>query len=239
MNWQKRWFNEDYLLLYSSRNAEEALAQVDFISKVLSLSPGERLIDIGCGNGRHDFLLAKMGLIVVGVDQSKTLINEAKNRLDQENLPNLSFFESSIETFISNEPFDVALSLFTSFGYFQENSENINILKAIRRQLRIGSRFFFDYLNPCFVKKHLISEEVKVIEGKTAHIKRWVDHDTVIKEIRISNKCYREEVKLYGKDQLLNFLQNTGFEIEKTYGSYEGEKLTESSERQIFFSIAR
>ncbi len=69
MSWIQEFFDELYLRTYEQfLTVERSMREAEMIAKLLNLSPGEKVLDIACGQGRHAVPLAKMGLKVVGVD---------------------------------------------------------------------------------------------------------------------------------------------------------------------------
>ncbi len=152
MEWYERWFGEDYLTVYDHRDTEEAERDVQAIKNVLDLKENELVLDLCCGNGRHDIPLVRMGCRVVGLDFSMPLLSVARSarmpgttyplyiRADARNIP----FRNGI--------FDIIVNLFTSFGYFTDD-ENCEMLRSISRVLKPDGRFYIDYLNPPRVLK--------------------------------------------------------------------------------------
>jgi len=79
-----------YDLLYQDKDYK---VECDFLEKVFSKFSTRRInsiLDLGCGTGSHSLPLAKKGFHLTGVDQSKTMINQAKEKALKENLKNMS-----------------------------------------------------------------------------------------------------------------------------------------------------
>nr|NGX43184.1 hypothetical protein [Chlamydiota bacterium] len=151
--WYKKWFNEDYLKLYSYRSAEEAEQQVNFVIHALKLKGDEKILDLGCGKGRHSLELAKKGYKVLGIDISEYLIDEAKKCLKMVPSKHLRFQIGDMYHLEHLGTFDVVLNMFTSFGYFDDDKDNAKVFQIVRDHLQSGGKFFLDYLHPAQVRK--------------------------------------------------------------------------------------
>jgi SAM-dependent methyltransferase len=99
--------------------------QVAFVVKALGLQRGTRVLDVPCGFGRHARLLARRGMVVVGVDLSSAMIAEARRSGPQ---PGLSFVRADMRRLTYQGEFDAVLNLYTSFGYFSPHA-NLDVLR--------------------------------------------------------------------------------------------------------------
>src|SRR5690349_13648875 len=89
--------------------------QVALVAKVLGLRRGARVLDVPCGFGRHARLLARRGMLVVGVDLSQAMITEARRGGSQSGLV---FVRTDMRWLAYQSEFDAVLNLYISFGYF-------------------------------------------------------------------------------------------------------------------------
>lgn len=229
--WYARWFDENYLQLYGHRNLKDAKKQIDLLLKVLSPDPNKKILDLGCGSGRHCVLLKEYGYTVVGMDLSPVLLSRARQsdpdlmliRGDKRHIPGF---------------FDVILSLFTSFGYFDTDKEHMDTLAEIYNSLTPGGYFWLDFLNSEYVKNHLQEESVRELpDGTIVRENRWIDQHFVYKRITFVmedfEKHYIERVRLYSRDDLRRMLREIGFTVLHEFGNYEGKSWEESDERTI------
>ncbi len=236
-SWREWFEREEYFLIYSHRNEREAQQIVDFIVASGHINQGALVLDAGCGYGRISKWLVKSGFRVVGVDLSKQMINHARK-----NMPQAIFIQHDLRFPYWDNLFDCAISIFSSFGYWEDDLHNLAMLESIARAMRNGGLFVLDYLNPHYVKKNLIPEETLHIEDKTFNIKRWIANNMVYKEISWTegNKTlkYREQLKLINIDELIGMLECAGFIPLNVYGNYRGEPFsTYNSERTIIFCV--
>ena len=162
-HWYEEYFGPDYLLIDLHQNTAR---EVDFLREALCLEKGKRLLDVGCGYGRHLAPLLESGVDAWGCDLSEFMLCEAAkhiraarrtlapdarrgmprgNRLiccDNRGLP----FRRS---------FDCAINMFNSFGYFPDECDNFLMLAEIADVLRPGGLFLLDQVNRDFILRHL------------------------------------------------------------------------------------
>jgi 2-polyprenyl-3-methyl-5-hydroxy-6-metoxy-1,4-benzoquinol methylase len=238
--WYKDWFSsKDYLDVYRHRNSEDTQRLVNLILSKVDLKLNAKVLDAACGAGRHAIKFAEKGFNVTAFDLSKTLlqigIDESRNR----NV-SIDFQNSDIRTFTSNFKFDLILSLFTSFGYFETDEENFIFPKNAYYMLNENGYYILDFLNKKFVEQNLVKESERKINEKEIVENRFIKNDRVVKRISIrednENNEYIESVKLYSYDQLEEKFMSVGYNVVNVFGDYFGNPFNnESSERCIIF----
>src|SRR5215213_706908 len=161
MSWYKEWFGEEYLELYSHRDASEAEEHVDFVVRGLGdVEKPRAVLDLACGTGRHTAALRQRGYRVLGVDLSLTFLARMKER----GLPPVAGDMRSLP--FMDESFDWVLNFFTSFGYFERERENFLVLEEIVRVLAPGGWFLIDLMNPGPALANLKLHEVQAMDGQ-------------------------------------------------------------------------
>lgn len=111
--------------------------------------PVRRVLDLGCGTGRHAVLLARRGYAVTGVDVAPAMLAQARARAaDEPGLP-LDFHEGDLRDLDGTlgppaEPYDAVVVLFAVLGYLTTNADLRAALAGIRRRLRPGGVLVFD-----------------------------------------------------------------------------------------------
>lgn len=233
--WFEEWFNDDYLELYPHRDEAEAARAVALLRQALPWAPGMRVLDVGCGAGRHARALREAGALPVGIDLARALLERARAagvplvRADMRHLP------------IRAGTMDVAVNLFTSFGYFGRDDDHLAVLREVRGALRPDGWFAIDFLNADAVRRGLVPAEERPFRGGTAQITRTLaDHGRrIAKTIRLPDgRRFEERVRLFSPPELEAMLTACGFEVAARWGDYDGAPLTDGSPRTILLARA-
>lgn len=247
-NWFEDFFNKDYLTLYSRKgifSTKQAKKETDFVIKVLNLPKNSKILDLACGHGRHTIRLVKKGYKLTGVDLSKTLLNSAKKFAKKEKVE-ARFIRNDMRKISFKNEFDAVINLFSSFGYFPQEKENLKVLKVINKSLKPRGKFLLDLLNKDRFFKQLPISKLKKIWWKSRNNyiledisfsknKKFVNYLTIISPKGKIRNTYAF-MRLYSLLEIKNELRKTGFKILKTYGDYQGNKFTLLSPRLIILA---
>lgn len=125
-----------------------------------------------------------------------------------------------------NECFDAVVNLFTSFGYFEEDSEQQQVLKQICQSLKPGGQFIIDYMNASYTAEYLVLSSERTVDENLIIETRTIKNGFVMKEIVIQGphretRRYTERVKLYSLEKLTEMLNEAGLAIDAVYGNYD------------------
>ncbi len=235
--WFQQWFDENYLILYRHRNRREAKKQVQLIIDTLNPSKDTTILDLACGEGRYTVLFDEMGYRVTGLDLSETLV--ARGR---EKYPQLDLKVGDMRHIPGK--FDLILSLFTSFGYFETDEENEEVVRSVYEALNPGGVYWLDFLNAQEVESNLVPESVSQLSPEVRVIEnRKIENGRIIKDIHFKNngeeKCYTESVRLFTCDQLKKMFKKFGFQLKHCFGDYRGTEWTPESPRTIMVGIKK
>lgn len=234
--WFYDWFNSPYYhLLYHKRDDAEAKYFINNLLSKLHIPADSRLLDIACGRGRHAIYLNKHGYDVTGIDLSVENIRFAR----QFENDSLRFFVQDMRELSYDRCFDVALNLFTSFGYFETDEQHTGSLINFNKALKPGGLLVLDYFNSHKILQKLITSQVKTVEDIDFHIQKMVSDKKIIKTISFDhgNKSYifKEMVSTFTQADFTRFFKQSGFEIISTFGSYGLDPFdVEQSDRLIF-----
>ena len=123
-----------------------------------------------------------------------------------------------------SKKYNAVFNLFTSFGYFEDDKEDLLILHNIKNGLTKEGVFVFDFLNAAIVKENLVTKETKVVDGITFNITREISNGFIVKHISFfadaENHSYTERVKYLDLEKMTYYLEKVGFKIEHTFGDY-------------------
>jgi SAM-dependent methyltransferase len=234
--WFGKWFDSPYYhILYKHRDHEEARAFIDNLISYFQFSHEDRILDLACGKGRHAIYLNKKGFQVVGLDLSEKNVAYAK-RFENDRL---TFHVHDMRFPWTEEQFDYTLNLFTSFGYFETPGENQQAINAIAEGMKKGDKLLIDFLNPYTVINNLVPDEIKPVNGIDFHIKKYVDGEYLVKDIRFDDKGadfhFQEKVKVIRRRRFLEYFKNAELEVLDLFGDYDlNPYFAENSERMIF-----
>lgn len=243
MSWFEEWFDSPlYEKLYINRNESEAEDLAHLIEKVLPKETYPKVLDLGCGRGRHSLTLAEKGYEVKGIDLSPQAVIKATKEAGKRGLEKVRFEERDMRLPL-DETFDAVVNLFTTFGYFLDDSENVEVLKSVQSMLRPKGRFMIDFLNAYLVEKNLVRKESGRYENLHFDIERFIEDEMVYKIIIFSGRgvdepvIYQERVKLYDLDWFRQQFKECGFTLKNSLGNYSGEDFnSEKSPRLILLA---
>ena len=125
--------------------------EVEFLAETLAPEPGERLLDVGCGPGRHSQAFAARGLQVVGVDLSPDFLAVARARAAEAGVA-VSYFQTDARELPFDAEFDLAICLCQ--GGFGLGTADLKILRGIWRSLKPGGRLALGAANVFYVLLH-------------------------------------------------------------------------------------
>ncbi len=233
-DWFETWFHSPYYeALYYRRDKAEAKSFIDALITYLQPAPHSKFLDLACGSGRHSVYLSSLGYDVTGLDISDELIEQAVCHAND----HLEFFVHDMRNDFRTNFFDYTLNLFTSFGYFKTEHDNQRVVKNIFNGLKPGGRFVLDFFNADKTIAKLVREETKKINNAVFNISRHVENGFIIKKIRISDAGntseFFERVRAFSRKELKLLFTQTGFIIEKEFGSYALEEFSNASDRLI------
>ena len=241
MTWYKDWFNsENYLKVYKHRDESEAERLVGLIEKKINLKPQSSVLDMACGAGRHAIAFAKKGFKVTAVDLSQRLLAEAKKNAISAGV-DIDFVLSDILEYETNQLFDLAVNLFTSIGYFEDDEENYAVIKKANSLIKEGEFFVLDYFNKNFLLKNLVPTSIISENGLKITQNRSISGNRVVKKIIIekdgSIEEFYESVRLFSFDEIKSIVRLAGFNIIREVEDFYGNTFEkETSPRLILFA---
>lgn len=219
--WFSEWFNSPYYhILYQNRDEKEAEYFLRNVVNKLTFLPEHRIIDLACGKGRHAIYLNSLGFDVTGVDLASQSIEFASTFANNR----LHFEVQDLRFLTTSKPYDIALNLFTSFGYFASLEEDELVVKNIYAALKPKGVLLIDFMNVDCVIQNLVERESKTIDSIQFHISKWVENGFIHKKIEvIDNTCTFEFIEKVQALQLHHFndiLTKQNFAIVDTFGNY-------------------
>jgi SAM-dependent methyltransferase len=232
------FWREAYVFMFPDARIAEATKQM---AKALALtSPSARTaLDLCCGPGRCAVALAKQGLSVTGVDRTKYLLDKARARARKEGV-RVEWVQEDMRKFVRKDTYDVAVSMFTSFGYFESRAEDTRVLKNILTSLRprgqvlielMGKETLAKMFQPSLAETapdgSILIQQPQILDGWSRVRNIW----TVVRNGKA--RKFTIELNLYSGHELREQLELAGFEDVKLYGNLEGEPYGPDASRLI------
>jgi SAM-dependent methyltransferase len=147
-----------YPFLFPEPIFKLAEAEVDRTVALVNFKGGN-VLDLACGPGRHSIVLARKGHKVTGVEISAYLVEKARERAKAENVE-VEFVQQDMRDFRRPETFDLVLSMYHSFGYFDDKADDLKVLRNIHDSLVPGGSIVMDIFG-----KELIARDFEAISG--------------------------------------------------------------------------
>jgi len=237
-----QWFEDDafwqtfYPFMFGEGKLSAAPGEVE---RVLALSgvTGGKVLDLCCGPARHSGVLAQKGFEVTGVDRSPFLLGKARERAA--GAP-IEFVQADMRDFVRESAFDLALSLFTSFGYFETRDEDLAVLRNVRASLKKGGVFIIDVLSkeflasqPCKTRweqltgGEILIQHVDVLPGWARVRLEWL----LIQDEHA--RRFEIEHNLYSGQELAALLEQAGFSEVRIFGSLDGTPYDATATRLV------
>ncbi len=158
----KQWY-EELFENYGEQYDKESFTQgttgeCDFIEKELDYDKSLKIIDIGCGTGRHSIELTKRGYSITGIDLSEAQLRKARAKAEGGNLK-IEFLKHDARNLPFDKRFDVAIMLCEGgFPLMETDEMNFEILKNVAQSLKSSAKFIFTTLNGLFPLFHSIDD---------------------------------------------------------------------------------
>lgn len=221
--WFESWFDSPYYhILYDHRDFRESEQFILKLRDRLQLDDSDRVLDLGCGAGRHAAYLAGITGETIGVDISVNSIRSASERYRK---PNLEFYMHDMRLPFRINYFDYIFNFFTTFGYFKRQSDNFRVLRSARKGLRKDGRLLIDFMNARKSVRDLVERETIRKQDIDFYIRREVLDGKILKHITFNADekvfSFTESVQALQREDFHTLLEQTGFTIESEFGDYD------------------
>ncbi len=228
------WYENDEMwelvgpLMFDEASIARALGEVEGLISLLEIRPDKRILDLGCGVGRHSLEFARRGHSIVGVDRTKCYLEIAKTHAASENL-DIEFVLQDMRAFRRESSFDIALSMQTSFGFFEDPENQMRVLRNIHFSLSHGGRFVYHSAGKEVLARIFLTKDWRECDEGFILYKRNVANDWSMMHntwhfIERGGKTHRWEFKhwIYSATEIRNMLTSAGFSEVQIYGNLDG-----------------
>ncbi len=204
--------------------------EIDLFSKILRLTPGDNILDLCCGQGRHCLELSRREFPnLEGLDRSHYLIQKARKQAKKEGLP-LKFKEGDARKLpYPNDRFEVVMVLGNSFGYFETIKDDIRVLKEVFRVLKPWGRLLIDVTDGEYLREKFqprswewIDKKLFVCRERSLSLdsQKLISREVVthVEKGVIADQFYAE--RLYDRQSIKGFLKTAGFSKIEIHSSF-------------------
>ena len=203
---------------------KNTLAEVDFIIEELKLPPGSRILDVGCGTGRHSVELARQGYLMTGVDISSGMLGQARKAAAEAGVK-VEWIHADATQFESNNTFDAAICLCEgAFGLLGKDGDpfehGLSILRNMNRALKPNAKVIFTVVNGLALIRRSKQEDVE--EGRfdptTMAEVSPMEYDT-----SEGKKSLLLRERGFVPTELVMMFRQTGFDVQNIWGGTAGK----------------
>ena len=232
---KKQWYEllfENYGQKYDNESyTHGTLGECDFIEKELKSDKSLKILDVGCGTGRHAIELSKRKYIVTGIDLSETQLTRAREKAESNNLK-IDFQKQDARNLPFNNEFDIAIMLCEGgFPLMETDEMNFEILKSVTKSLREHGKFIFTTLNGLFPLYHSVEKFCAstsengnaTYRSNTFDLMTFRDHNITEFEDDFGNKKTLEcNERYYMPSEIFWLLKSLGYKTINIYGAKLG-----------------
>ncbi len=241
------WFADEslweglYPAMFSEQRMDIAEQEIEQLLQVIEVE-GRQALDLCCGPGRHTVALARRGFQVTAVDRSSFLLRKAQERA--QGVAGIEWVQQDMRAFRREEAFDLVINLFTSFGYFEDPQEDLQVLKNLRASLRLGGTLVMDVMGKevlARIRQETMSRELpdsslliqrnQVIDDWTRVRNTW----TVIRDGRATDHVFTHWI--YSAAELKARFLEAGFRDIRIFGDFLGSPYGAAANRLVLVAV--
>ena len=229
-------------VMFHPGNLDATPAEVDGVLRLLDPTPGARVLDMPCGFGRHSRLLAARGFRVTGVDLSEAYLARARAA---EGGGEVTWARADMREFRRPGAFDVALNLYSSFGYFDDPADDHRVLANLFASLAPGGQLLMDLkglevVARTFQARRFFEGGEDIILERARIVNAWSRCETRWTFIRGAERRERAfSTRLYSASVLSGALWRAGFRGVRVFGDLVREAPYDHRARRLVIAARR
>jgi SAM-dependent methyltransferase len=245
--WFETYFETEYFREYATghKTDKQNDTEAAFVAARLAHLPCGRVLDLGCGYGRHSVRLAERGFRVVGFDLSPSLLANLQDAAVAASTEVTTHHGDMRRMTFSNE-FDAVIMMFTTFGIF-DDADNHLVLEGVARALKPGGSCLIDLDNPILVLRRFQTEdwrtqgdgEVILNTRRYDVVRGCIDGQRIHMKSGEASREYSLHIRLYTCPEIVKLLDSVGLSLLRSFGSYDSEPYSFESPRMILLAQKR
>lgn len=244
--WWASYFDDVFLRIYRPLLGRERTAvEAEGIVELLGLAAGSRILDVGCGWGRHAVELAKHGFQVTGIDYSPALIAEAKREAKSAGVE-VEFLCGDMRKLDFDGRFDAALSLFSSLGFFETEADDVEVLRRMRKAVGSDGALVVETMHRDAIARDYVERDwwetpagdhvwversFDPVAGVSHEMLRWRATDG-------ASGAKPHRIRIRNASEWLDLLRRADWNPTEWFGGWDLEPFTHMSEKLIVVSTA-
>jgi SAM-dependent methyltransferase len=242
------WFRDEsfwralYPFLMTEERMEGAADEVDSALSLVGFE-GQDVLDLCCGAGRHSVELANQGLAVTGVDSSPFLLEKARSLVAVQGVQ-VEWVEADMRDFVRPMSYDLVLNMFTSFGYFEDPSDDVKVLQNVFDSLRDGGKFLIDLIGKELVAavfQPTTSDESPdggLLVRRHEIVDDWcrIKNDWIVVQDGAASS-FTFCLRLYSAREIRDEMEVVGFSSVRVFGDLRGGEYGPSAERLVVVAV--
>ncbi|MDR2919419.1 MAG: class I SAM-dependent methyltransferase [Tannerella sp.] len=232
--------------IYDGMNTE--IVDLPFYSRWLNKRKNGNILELCCGTGRLTIPLAQEGYNITGVDNSTSMLEQAKEKANELNAP-IRFIESDIRSLDLPEVYDIIFIPFNSIHHLYDNQDFFDVLISVKKHLKKNGYFIFDCFNPNIhyivnsEKEENIIAEYLTKDGRDVVIKQTMIYENTSQINRIKwhyfingkfDSIQNLDMRMFFPKELDAYLSIYGFKIIHEFGGFKEEMFENKSDKQVF-----
>jgi SAM-dependent methyltransferase len=238
MEWWRKYFSEDYLKLYK-HDIAETTREADAIIRMLQPEPEANILDLACGFGRHSVVLAQKGYHITGYDLSESFLNKARELAETLKV-SIDLKQGDMREIPFENQFDAIINMFTAFGFFDNEQEDLKVLKGVHKALKPGGQFLIDVINRetasqaemprrWIKENHAFLLEERVFDFFRSRLE--LTNLLILQSGEVKQANY--SIRLYTLTEMLELFNASGLVLIDVYGDFSGALYNANSPRMI------
>lgn len=214
----ERFWRDLEPLIFDQDRLQNAAEECRTVMAILGIGATSRILDIGCGVGRHANHLASLGHHVEGIDKIPYLIMRAKSARTYERAPVFHIGDVAHFQDYMIDVFDYAICFYHSLGFNPDPAEDLMVLERVHGCLRPGGRLFIELIDPDgFVPGQELTFESDVGCRKYNEVIQIASdlghYELTVQDQQVPDVVYRARHRLFSRPKIENMLQTTGFRV--------------------------
>lgn len=238
------WHEDDtywasvYDFFFSEKAFNQAAQNIPMLLQLAGRSTGN-VLDLGCGPGRFAVPLAKAGFNVTGLDRTRMLLDRGMEYAAAQGVQ-VEWLQDDMRQFVRPDTYDIVISMFTSFGYFEDIHENRAVLENIFRSLKLGGVLLMDMMGKEILAKKMQPAGVDTLPNGDLFIERlkivddWQKVENEITTITHGEiRRFPIRMWIFSGGELKMLLADVGFKKIKLFGGLDGKPYGPDATRLI------